>query len=271
MFNLQNLLAVYQEAAESQTSTGGAPAETQTTQTVQPEVKVDTPKEVSKEETKPTEEPKPDAYLETTGWGSVVSELSDAPALSMAMDFIAKAGISIEDQAVQLAAQEGDFTMLEAKLAAMGLQGHEPMLAILKGASEEYFAEKQAKAEADVQAVQGILGENHAEVWEWAKGSMDEQDKEVFNSLFDQGGHHAIVAGIAMKALYDQNFEGSIPAQSLTKDLAATSANAGNAITRQEFSQLTQELARKYGSDVYSSREYKALQQRRELGRRKGI
>lgn len=270
MFTLQNLFAVYSEAAESQTSASvGAPAETQaqtTETTVQTEAKQTT--EAPKEDT--TEE-KANDYLTSTGWGAVVSELEDKPALSMAMDFVAKAGISLEDPAVQLAAKDGDFSMLEAKLAAEGVQGYEAMLAILKSASDEYFAEKQAQAEADVQAVQNILGENHAEIWDWAKGSMDETDKEVFNGLFEQGGHHAIVAGIALKALYEQNFEGSMPAESLTKDLATSSSNKSGAITRQEFASLTQELAKKYGSDVYNSREYQMLQQRRELGRRKGI
>lgn len=271
MFTLQKLFTVYCEAAESQTSAStGAPVDTQVQSTE--------PVQTSQEPVKQAEAPKEDTaegkendYLAETGWGGVVSELEDKPALSMAMDFVAKAGISLEDPAVQLAATEGDFTMLEAKLAAEGVQGYEAMLAILKGASDEYFADKQAKAEADVQAVQNILGENHTEIWDWAKGSMDDTDKDVFNSLFEQGRHHAIVAGIALKALYEQNFEGTVPAQSLTKDLSTTSSNKSGAITRQEFASQTQELAKKYGSDVYNSREYQMLQQRRELGRRKGI
>lgn len=213
-----------------------------------------------------------DDYLATTGWGEVMGEFEGKPAVSMALDFVAKAGISLEDPAVQLAAQEGDFTMLKAKLSAEGVQGYEPMLAILEAESKAYFAEQEKAKEQTAATITNVLGEDTEQIFAWGRESMSDSEKEAFNSMFDAGGEQAIIAAIALGTLYNTHFEGTKPAANLTANLATVAPSSANsALSAREFAAEVEELGKRYGSDTYATQEYKALQARREAGRNRGI
>lgn len=211
-------------------------------------------------------------YLADTGWGDVMGEFEGKPAVSMALDFVAKAGIGLEDPAVQLAAQEGDFTMLKAKLAAEGVQGYEPMLAILEAESQAYFAEQEKATEATAASIRNVLGEDTEQIFSWGRDAMSDSEKDAFNSMLDAGGDKAIIAAIALGSLYNSHFEGTKPAENLTANLATTAPTASNsALSARDFAAEVEKLGKRYGSDTYSTPEYKQLQSRREAGRNRGI
>lgn len=225
-------------------------------------------------ETAPVETPaapEETPVLEAMGYAQFADNWKDKPAVALAVNFVAEAGIAFDDPAVTLANEQGDFTLLEALLAQKNIPGSDKMLAILKAESESFFAAQAAEQERTTATVKGILGEQFEEKWEWARSNFAEDERAAFNDMFQEGGHKAVIAALAMNAIYDQHSGASVPAANPTADIAPAAPSAGKTMDRRAFAEATNELQNKYGYDYANTAEYQALVRQRQAARNRGI
>lgn len=207
---------------------------------------------------------------DATGMQEYIDKYSEEkPALGLALGFLRDAGVNVTDPAFQLAEVEGDFSLLEAVLATKDLPGKEHMLGILKQEVAAYQEKVEAFEAETTQLVQGILGEQHEEVLQWARETASDEEKEAFNNLFDAGGVYARAAATLLKQAFTGG-SNTIPAKHAIE--TSTPAAGGNApLTARDYAQGVQDLAKKLGGDPRGSQEYAALTKRREAGRKRGI
>lgn len=207
---------------------------------------------------------------DATGMQEYIDKYSEEkPALGLALGFLRDAGVNVGDPAFQLAEVEGDFSLLEAVLATKDLPGKEHMLGILKQEVAAYQEKVEAFEAQTTELVQGILGEQHEEVLQWARDTASDEEKEAFNNLFDAGGVYARAAATLLK----QAFGGSnntIPAKHAIE--TSTPAAGGNApLTARDYAAEVQKLSKAVGGDPRATQEYQNLGKRREAGRKRGI
>lgn len=159
---------------------------------------------------------------ESTGWEGVQVE---DPAEAVFIQYLQDNKLKPDDPAVQ-AAQKGDFSLLEAKLAAAGAKGYDKVLALAKGAQERLNKE----AEERDRKTEGMLHETFGgadgfkEVREWARKNGEPHELEYFNAAFKAGGLQARAAALLLRDAYTnavgttkpsrtpQNVSGSAPA-----------------------------------------------------------
>ena len=192
--------------------------------------------------------------------------------LDYALNFIGKHGYGDAHPAV-MAAQKGDFTLIEAELATKGVAGADAVVALAKQAFARH-AEVAQKQEAELAgfAAQAAGGaENWGVVRAWAAQEATPQEKAQVNAALAQGGLVAQGVITQLVNLYTQR-------HTLPKDAAAVaSPNAtpqagGSAepMTAQRYAQAVEALRQKMGTKAEDSAEYAALQHQRLAARRAG-
>ena len=189
------------------------------------------------------------------------------PALDMCLSFLGGVGIKQDDPAM-VKATEGDFTLLEAKLAALGdkAKGWERHLALGKSAYERMDKESKATADKVSEAVVGVFGD--AETWatvrEWAGKNADASEKEAINAMFAAGPVQARAAAIMLRDAY-----ASAPGTKVAPKAAAKEASGGKstdtngALSPKEYVAEVNKLHAKLGNRMDDSQEYRQLQARR--------
>lgn len=259
--------AVYQEEAGAE---AGSPVAAAPAEAAPAEPAAEPAKEEPGKQEPAKEEPGKEAVADETGMQEYIDKYSEEkPALGLALSFLRDAGISVSDPAFQLAEVEGDFSLLEAMLATKELPGKEHMLGILKQEVAAYAEKVEAFEAETTQLVQGILGDNHEEVLEWARTTADDEEKEAFNNLFEAGGVYARAAATLLK----QAFSGSgatIPAKHAV-DTAGAAPGSQAALSARDYANEVQALSKKLHGDPRGSQEYANLTRRREAGRKRGI
>lgn len=215
--------------------------------------------------------PEETPVLEAMGYSQFEDNWKDKPAVGLAVNFVAEAGIAFNDPAVTLANEQGDFTLLEALLAQKNIPGSDKMLAILKAESESFFAAQAAEQAKTEATVKNILGDQFNEKWEWARSNFADDERMAFNEMFQEGGHKAVIAALAMNAVYAEHSNASVPASNPTADIAPAAAPSVGSMDRRSFSEATNALQDKYGYDYANTAEYQTLIRQRQAARNRGI
>lgn len=194
--------------------------------------------------------------------GLVVYDPTGDAGLDFSLAFIGSLGIEGTDPAM-VAAANGDFSFLEAKLAAMGdkAKGWEQHIALGKQAYSrqlEAFKAEQGKTLAAVHAVAG--GEDQ---WKalvaWAGTQVSPEEKEALDAMFDAG---PVSAAMAARMLVQAHAEAkgttvkpANPAQSASNVAPA----APTALTAANYHKEVDALYRQIGSRMDTSPEYAAI------------
>jgi hypothetical protein len=198
------------------------------------------------------------------------------PALDLALEFVSTMGLKPDHPAI-VAAEEGNFALLEATLGAMGdkAKGWERYTALAKGAWEQVKQAAEAKAAEQKKVVTDAVGGE--EVWSqiqtWAAANAEPAEKEAVNAALAAGG----IAAKAMAQYLKQLYEGApgttvLPKSAVPNQVASVpGADASGPLTRQAYTQAVQELYVRKNGRIDGDPEYVILQARREAGRVRGL
>lgn len=223
-----------------------------------------------KEAPKPAAEPtKPEpAKVEDT---PVAYEPTGDVGLDLALDFVGKAGIDIDHPAMK-AAQEGDFSILKATLAAKGVQGWEQFVAL----GEAAYTRTQETAKANNAKIASLVhetaggAEQWAEVQKWAAANATPEEKAEINALLNKGGLAAKGAVQYLVGAYNR----AANVDTTPDDPLARAGRGGGAPTADNaplspraYSDAVAQLNARLGGRLEGSREYAALQARRQAYR----
>lgn len=191
------------------------------------------------------------------------------PGLDYALSFLSRAGIADDDPAL-VAASEGNFALLKAKLAEKGVAGWEQAVALGEQAHQRLVEAEKAKAsevEEAVLAVAANSGANWEQVVEWARGAATPEEVEAVNGFFAQGKLGAKIAASYLIQQY-QAASGSVaqpPARqavSPTAVPAPAAAAAQGPLNRVQFAEQAQALYKTFGDSYTQRPEYAALARR---------
>lgn len=188
----------------------------------------------------------------------------------LALSFLGKNGFGPDDPAMQ-AAFDGDFTLLEAQLAAKGVQGWEQHVALGKQA----YAREKAKADESAKAVKAVCvaaagGEDEWKaVKAWASSNATPEEKAHINGLLNQGGLPAKLAAEYLVNAYNKAGVAIKNPKDAAGDDRGKGGGGGNSgpLSPREYSAAVNELNARLKGRMEGSPEYKALQQRRAAWR----
>lgn len=187
--------------------------------------------------------------------------------LDMALTFIGNAGIGNDDPAI-LAAQEGDFSILEAKLASKNIPGWQQYIALGKAAFERATT-KAAEADAGLkQLVYTEAGGEAAwaDIQKWAAANATPEEKVEVNKMLNAGGFQAKQAVRYLSGAYDR--AGNVVREprdgtaNATRGGGAQSDNSGP-LSPQQYVDAVRALNTKQRGVLDGTPEYAKLQSRR--------
>lgn len=211
---------------------------------------------------KPPEAEKPgDAeVLDKAGFVS-----SDDPGLNYSLTFLAKAGFTADNPAVD-AAMSGDFSLLKAEMAQKGLPGWEQALALGEQAYGR-AVDAQKATQAEVGKVVTDVAAEFGVDWEQAVAhigsSASAEEKTALNGLMANPATARIAAAyIANGFLNSDGVEREPMAQATADGAAPAHQAAGGKLTRKEYTQEMAALRGKLGDDYINSAEAQALYKR---------
>lgn len=191
--------------------------------------------------------------------------------LDLALDYFAKLGIKDDDPALDRA-RNGDFALLEAKLAVLGdkAKGHEKYLALGRQAYEGIKAAAEAKSAATLKVVYEAAGgeANWAAIKTWVGQNADPNERAVLTAGINQGGIVAKAVVSYLSTLYNSKV-GKAPASAVRED-ATGRAPVGQPLTARGYSDEVAALHARMGARMEGSPEYRALAQRRAAARAAG-
>jgi hypothetical protein len=200
-------------------------------------------------------------------------ETTNRPDLDVALQFIGRMGIGPDHKAMQ-SAMDGDFTFMEATLAAMGdkAKGFETYLALAKSAYKSISEESKVKADKDTAAILSAFGEDPAkaaakwaEVQAWARQNAEPDEKAAVNAALKAGG----IAAKAMAHYLGMLHDNAAGTQVQGKAAVAPTASRGAAPAAAEFTarvyaEAVSDLSRRIGAhNLAGSPEYAQLQAKR--------
>lgn len=204
---------------------------------------------------------------ETGEDGSVVYEQTGDAALDVALGFIGGLGIAGDDPAVVQAAN-GDFSLLEAKLATLGdkAAGWQQMINLAKDAYERAQKNFAAHVEATNKAVLSVVesADNWNAIKSWAGANATPEEKAAINQMIDAGPVQARAAAALLLNAYRKATGTAInPASPVRPNASGEAASDnGGRLNARDYSIAVAELHRKLGSRMEGSPEYRALRQR---------
>ena len=197
--------------------------------------------------------------------GKVTYEPTGDAGLDLALEFFGGLGLSFDSPEIQEAGK-GNFSYLEAKLAAMGDEGKggDRYLAIAKDAYSRLQTNSKAEYEARKQVVVDAVGgeETWTSIQEFVKANAEPQELDEVRAALTQGG---IVAKAMAELLHRQYLAASgttVEPASPVRNQA--SAPAGGApLTRAGYLEELNGLVAKIGSHrLEGSPEYAALRKK---------
>lgn len=193
--------------------------------------------------------------------------------LDLALEFIGARGIKPSDPAI-LAAEKGDFSLIEAKLAAMGdkAKGFEKMVALAKRSFNDTKAAADAKAAEGAKLIHETVGgkDKWLEIKTWAASNAEPAEKASINAALAQGGLVAKITAQWLAAKYNGAAGTTVePAAVVTAASSGKPAPVGH-LTRQAFIAEAESLRMKLGHSFETSKEYANLRARRSASARAG-
>jgi hypothetical protein len=187
--------------------------------------------------------------------------------LDVALAFIGGLGFSAAHPAVK-AAQQGDFTPMEAVLKRMGTRaaGYEPYLKVAKDYAERAAATQQAAGKETETAVVSAVGgaANWNAIQKWASQNADPAEKTQINAAFAAGPLVAATMAQRLAEAYKQSGQSTIKPEAAVQSGASGGVTAPNAISPAEFKAELVKLQAKHGWSVGNSPEYQHLLARRK-------
>jgi hypothetical protein len=222
-------------------------------------------------ETKPVETKDPKAVDKKGEAEEIRYEETGDPKLDVALAFFGRAGIDADHPALK-AAIDGDFDLLEAYLEEKGVPGWQSHIKLAKE-SHAHFLEQRAEGEAKiVEAVTktlekvGYTNEQWGEAIAWARENADPGEIEELNAMMAKPlSAKAAVAYLTGLHSEATNVERA-PAKVAVKEEASARSGkpvaSNEPISRAQFAQQAEKLAKSYGPDYMSTPEYKQLRQR---------
>ncbi len=188
--------------------------------------------------------------------------------LDVALGFVGKLGISMEDPAMQATAS-GDFSLIKAKLATMGAAaaGWEQMVALAEQANDRAVAAETESLTAISDAVHECA--RGAEQWgvvnAWASANATAEEKAAVNAMFDAGPVQARAAALMLIGLHAKAAGTVVNPAPATRDAPANQGQGQAPLNRRDFAKAVDQLARKIGpQNMNNSPEYAALIARRQ-------
>lgn len=190
---------------------------------------------------------------------------SDDPGLNYSLTFLAKAGFTADNPAVD-AAMSGDFSLLKAEMAQKGLPGWEQALALGEQAYGR-AVESQKATQAEVGKVVTDVASEFGVDWEQAVAhigsSASAEEKTALNGLMANPATARIAASyIASGFLNSDGVERDPMARATADGAAPANLAAGGKLTRKEYTQEMAALRGKLGDDYINSAEAQALYKR---------
>lgn len=186
--------------------------------------------------------------------------------LDMALQFIGKAGITSAHPGM-VAAQQGDFSILKAALAAKGVQGWEQFVALGEDAFKRAQTQAQEKTANLSKLVHDTVG--GAQEWQaiqkWAAANADPSEKAEINAMLNAGGLQAKQAAKYLAECYNKanNVERTPADPTLSALRGGTPAPNNGPLSPRDYAKEVAKLAATSRGFSEDSKEYKALQQRR--------
>ena len=198
--------------------------------------------------------------------GVAYKETGD-PGLDVALNFIGSMGLG-PDHAAVIAAVDGDFTLLNATLEAMGdkAKGYQQFIALAKASHERAAVETAATQTAVTAAVNEAAGgaDQWAAVKAWAGANADPAEKDAINAMLSAGPLQARAAAIMLAGLYADAGGTTVPPRTAASPNASPAANASGALSPADYATALRELRSGLGGrDLDSSPQYAALKARR--------
>lgn len=194
--------------------------------------------------------------------GLVTYDPTGDAGIDMALTFIGSLGIEGTDPAM-VAAANGDFSFIKAKLATMGdaAKGWEMQVAL---AEQGY--ERQAKAYADEQgktleAVHKVAG-GEAQ-WKalvaWAGTQVDAAEKAALDAMFDAGPTSAAMAARMLVQAHAEAKGTTVQPRNAAPTASGVAPAAPAALTAANYHKEADALYRQLGNRMDGSPEYAAL------------
>lgn len=190
--------------------------------------------------------------------------------MDLALGFLGKLGIGPQDPAM-VAAEQGNFALLKAKLALMGdkAQGWEQIVALGEQQAKVLADGKAAKAKANEDAILSAFGEDReaaAKQWtnvkEWAKANAEPAEREAVNAALAAGGIAAKAMAAYLGGLYSKHPSAVIEPATVTK-IGGSSSTTDGTMNPTQYKVAVSTLRSKLGQAMDGSPEYAALQARR--------
>ena len=250
------------------TNADGSPATTTTTTTAG---EVTLPGAEAKTEQLNIEAKEPEPKPNADGIVPVIYESSGDVALDMALEFVGKFGIGPADPAM-VAAADGNFALLEAKLAGMGdkAKGYEKFIALGKSAHEATTAKAKAEAAKNAEGIYSVVGgaDNWNAIKAWAGKNAEPAEQTVVNAALNAGGMQAKAMAHYLATLYEKAGNVTVRGKSAVDANASGGGGADSgALTPRAYTKEVDALRKKLGGRLDGSREYAALQARRNAWR----
>lgn len=222
----------------------------------------------------PTPAPQP-APAPPVGPASVKFDPTGDPLLDTALDYVGSLGIEPSDPAIE-AAREGDFSLLEAKLAALGdkAKDKDRYIAMAKRAYEAEVAKTDAKNAAVEKTVFEVVGgkDNWAAIQTWAAAQATEDEKEQINAAFAAGGLQAKAAAQYLHEAFRRAGRPGVTKAAATSPAAGAAPTGVEPLTARDYARAVDELSRaNKGRNVNHLPEYQTLRARRQAGRAAGL
>lgn len=197
--------------------------------------------------------------------GIVTYDPTGDAGLDFSLAFIGSLGIEGTDPAM-IAAANGDFSFIEAKLAAMGdkAKGWEQHIALGKqayGRQLDAFKAEQGKTLAAVHAVAG--GEDQ---WKalvaWAGTQVSPEEKAALDAMFDAGPTSAAMAARMLVQAHAEAKGTTVRPANPAQAASGVAPAAPTALTTANYAKEVDALYQQIGSRMDTSPEYAALRQK---------
>lgn len=197
--------------------------------------------------------------------GIVTYEPTGDAGIDMALSFIGSLGIEGNDPSM-VAAANGDFSFIKAKLATMGdaAKGWEMQVALAEQGYARQADAWKAEQGKTLDAVHKVAG--GADQWnalvEWAGTQVDAAEKAALDAMFDAGPTSAAMAARMLKQAYAEAKGTTITPANPATAASGVAPAAPTALTQANYHKEVSALYDQIGSRMDTSPEYAAIRQR---------
>lgn len=197
--------------------------------------------------------------------GTVIYDETGDPALDLALSFIGSLGIEGSDP-IMVAAANGDFTLLEAKLGSMGdkAKGWERYVALGKDAHARQLTAFKAEQEKSLNSCYQVAGgkEQWEQLVKWAGSVASDEEKAALNAMFDAGPVQAAMAARALVSAHAEAKGTTIAPANPAAAASGVAPAAPKTLTKADYAKEVNALYQRLGSAMDTSPEYAELRSR---------